>query len=759
MLTATGAKLLDFGLAKLRTVDKPVVGSQSFIPTEVSQLTMQGTIVGTLQYMSPEQLEGRDADPRTDLFALGGVMYEMLTGRKAFEGKSQASLIAAIIHVDPPSVTLLSPITPPALERIIRKCLAKNPDDRWQTAKDLVDELRWISGGNDPGSIVSSAASVPAAPPRRSRLSLALAGFFFLTTVALIAAILLHKEPRTFGMIRMKLDPPDKNVFPGGAPSPEFEISEDGRLVAFTAVENGKQLLWVQPFDSPTGQALTETAGASSPFWSPDGRHIGFFADTKLKKVEVTGGVPLTLCDLKAKEGEGGTWNSEGTILFAPTVTSGLMRVSANGGEPVPVTKVDAKSEVGHVWPQFLPDGRHFIYLSIGKAQEATAIYVGSLDGDAPKRLVQTQVRAAYASGYLLFVRENVLMAQRFDPKSFTLSREPVRVADQVATNFGNGRAAFKVSESGVLAFRTGVQSGYQQLVWFDRQSKQTVITPTPALFRTHDLAPDGKRIIVHRHDNSGGGGDLWIIEPDRNLTTRFTFGDSHYYGPIWSPDATKIVYSSAKTSHAADLYQKLSSGAASEELLLNTPNDKHAVDWSRDGKYILYESINAETKTDDLWVLPTFGDKKPIPFLTSPFHERRGRFSPDGKWIAYTSNESGQDQIYIQPFPPNGGKWQVSTSGGFEPRWRADGKELYYINSRTEAKLMAVTVKWSSTPEFMPPQEVLVLGNAGYGVDDANQYVVSADGQKFLLVRDIAGPTGGGSIEILFNWLAGLKK
>jgi WD40-like Beta Propeller Repeat len=351
-----------------------------------------------------------------------------------------------------------------------------------------------------------------------------------------------------------------------------------------------------------------------------------------------------------------------------------------------------------------------------------------------------------------------VLMAQKFDPKTFTLSEDPVRVADQVATNFGNGRAAFMVSESGMLAYRTGAQSGYQQLVWFDRQGKPSIITPTLALYRTHDLAADGKRIVVHRHDNTGGGGDLWIIEPDRNLTTRFTFGDSHYFGPIWSPDAAKIVYSSAKTSHPADLYQKLSTGAAREELLLSTPEDKHAVDWSRDGKYILYESVGAQTRTD-LWVLPTFGDKKPIPFLNTPFIERKGRFSPDGKWIAYTSNESGQDQIYLQPFPPNGGKWQVSTSGGFEPRWRADGKELYYISSQTEAKVMAVAVKWSATPELAPAQEIMAIGNAGYGVDDANQYVVSPDGQKFLFVRDIAQTTGGGSIDVLVNWLAGLKK
>jgi hypothetical protein len=393
--------------------------------------------------------------------------------------KGRASLIAAIMHVDPPPVSLLKPVTPPVLERIIRKCLAKNPDERWQTAKDLADELRWISDDNQPAAVSFNAPPQTAQPALlKQRWALTAAALLFLTTALLLIVILLHREPRTFGMVRMQMEPPERNVFHGGIPAPQFAISRDGRILAFAGRENGKVLMWVRAFDSPVSQPLTETTGGELPFWSPDGRYIGFFADSKLKKVEVTGGAPVTLTNIQSSIGEGGTWNENGAILYSAGVDHPIFRVPENGGEPAPVTKLDDSREVGHVWPQFLPDGRHFIYLSQGKAPEPSGIYVASLDGEAPKLVVPAQVRAAYASGYLLFVRESVLLAQPFDLNRLQLTGEPVRAAEQIAANTGSGRAAFAVSESGVLSFRTNANAGFQQLFWFDRNGKASVQPP-----------------------------------------------------------------------------------------------------------------------------------------------------------------------------------------------------------------------------------------------------------------------------------------
>jgi eukaryotic-like serine/threonine-protein kinase len=513
--------------------------------------------------------------------------------------------------------------------------------------------------------------------------------------------------------------------------------------------------------DSATSQQLPATVGGRIPFWSPDSHYVGFFADGKLKTIDVSGGAPLTLAiapsTLPGNPARGATWNREGTILFS-SVSSAILRVSDGGGEAVPVTRLNEKTENGHGWPQFLPDGRHFIYYSFGKQPDLGGIYVGSLDGGAPKLLVRSLSHGAYASGYLLFMREDVLMAQPLDVRSLALTSDPVRVADKIAVSAGTGSAEFAASESGVVAYRALVgNSDDMRFSWADREGKRIEINIDPAMYRTHDLSPDGKRLAAHRHDNAKNGGDIWITELERGLTTRFTFDGSHNFGPIWSPDGSSIVYSSAKDGTAVNLYTKAASGAAKEELLLETSEAKQADDWSRDGKYIVYEVVSSQSGRD-LWVLPLSGDRKPIPFLKTPFNERKGRFSPDGKWIAYTSNESGQDQIYIQPFPPNGGKWQISTNGGSEPRWRGDGKELYYVNA-TNSQLMAVAIKWSSIPEPDTPREIIPVQFGYLGVDAANQYVVTADGMKFIMQSSRQQLTGPVPITVLVNWLAALKK
>ena len=493
---------------------------------------------------------------------------------------------------------------------------------------------------------------------------------------------------------------------------------------------------------------------------SPDGRFIGFFAGGKLKKVEVSGGVPLTLCAVPGN-GQGGTWNRDGIVLFSAGGRSGLFRVAENGGEPVAVTKL-GDLEVGHVWPQFLPDGRHFIYLSLATAREDNGIYAGSLDGEPPKLIVKSLTRAAYAAGYLFFVRDTVLMAQPLDLKRFTLTAEPVRVAEQIATDPGNGPAGFAVSESGTVALRTGFNlnpENTQRFAWFDRAGKPSDIATDLAQYRTYDLSPDRKRLAGHRHDAKTGKGDIWIMELDRRLSTRFTFDNAHSLAPIWSADGSHITYVSAKDGSVADIYQKLASGAANEELLLKTTENKQTLDWSRDNRFILYQATGPQTGFD-LWVLPLAGDRKPEPFLKTQFNESKGRFSPDGKWIAYTSDESGRDQVYIQPFPATGGKWQISTAGGLEPQWRGDGKELFYLSSQSQdAKLMAVPLKWTSVPEAGTPQELFSMPTGNLGVDNTNHYSVTADGQRFLVQDSTAdGSQRPESITVLVNWLAAQK-
>jgi serine/threonine protein kinase len=506
MVTKTGGKLLDFGLAKTSASVGASAGI-SMLPTTPHNLTAQGTILGTFQYMAPEQLEGQEADTRTDIFAFGAVLYETLTGKKAFEGKSQASLIAAILEREPPAISSVQPLSPPILDRVVRKCLAKNPDDRWQTATDLLDELRWVTEASYTASATVSATT--RFQSRRLALVSAVAVALLLTSVVLTGVILLHRETTSLGTIRLAVFPPEKATFSVQTGRPEFAVSPDGRLITFSATDiAGKTLLWVQPFDSFTAQPMTETAGATSPFWSPDGRYIGFFAQGKLKKVEVSGGVPQTLCDAAA--GEGGTWNRDGLILFSPRNGSVLFRVSDAGGDATAVTALNpSRQEVSHLWPQFLPDGRHFIYLAQSRVAENGGIFLGSIDDEQTKLLVRSDVRAAYASGYLIFARitpgSATLMAQPFDTRRLTFTSEPVRVTEQLGGGGigGNasGAAAFAVSESGVLAFRTARRGGDTQFVWLDRRGKPLEPVGQPSIYRTHELSPDEERIATHRHE------------------------------------------------------------------------------------------------------------------------------------------------------------------------------------------------------------------------------------------------------------------
>jgi Tol biopolymer transport system component len=759
MLTKSGTKLLDFGLAKLAQEAVPAT-PESQLPTMKSGITGEGTILGTLQYMAPEQVEAKEVDARTDIFAFGAVAYEMATGKKAFEGKTQASLIAKILETEPPPISSLQPMTPPALDRVVKKCLAKEPEKRWQAASDVCDELKWIAeGGSQTGMPAPISASRKSALGD-GRLAWIVAAVFFLAASALGYFVYSRPVPQQAHAVRFTLFPPDKWSLAGtgavttGATAPVM-ISPDGQRVAFVAISGeGKSLLWVRSLDTLTVQSFAGTEGASAPFWSPDSRSLAFFAGGKLKKIDVSGGPPITLCD--APDNRGGTWNRDGLILFAPTNTSVLQKVSASGGLPAPAT-VLGQGELGQIRPSFLPDGQHFLYSTIApRPGLGGPIYLGSLDSAERKVLFNANsANALYAQGYLLFLRETTLIAQPFDARRLVLTGDAFPIAERIRTSTSTQPYGyFSASENGALVYQTGAETANSQLLWFDRTGKQIGALGDPADYSALELSPDGKRASVSIPDDAGKGEDIWLYDMARGLRTRFTFGPSNVFGSVWSPDGSRIVFNSRRKG-SFDLYQKASSGAGSEETLLEDNLNKYPDSWSPDGKFILYESLGS-SRNSNLFVLPLTGDRKPYPLLQTKFGEADGRISPDGRWVAYRSNESGRNEIYVAPFPGPGGKWQISTAGGYFPRWRHDGSEIFFLT--LDSRLIVASVNGKGVgfevgavkPLFAT--RIVAFTGAGY------QYDASADGQRFLINTSPEQATSA-PITVVLNWTAGLKK
>jgi serine/threonine protein kinase/Tol biopolymer transport system component len=756
MLTKNGAKLLDFGLAKLKQETTPAAAPVAQLPTISKNPTVEGTILGTLQYMAPEQVEGKidEIDGRTDIFSFGAVVYEMTTGKRAFEGKSPASVMAKILEVDPPPISSLQPMTPSALDRIVKKCLAKEPDDRWQTAKDLADELKWIAEGG-------SRAGVPPPVESKGELwqsvawgSVAIA----IAMTALAASVLyLRRAPTEVRSVRFTVGPPEKATFD---PSPNVvSVSPDGTRLALVAVDSsGKQLIWVRAVDSLAAQPVLETDGASQPFWSPDGQFIayGVLEQRKLKKIAVGGGPSQTVTDQYGM----GTWNREGVILFGPTGTTSLnmiQRVSAAGGTPAPVTTLDpSRHEDFHAWPCFLPDGKHFLYFAHSANPEDSAIYLGSLDSKNTKLLLNASSFVLYSPpGYLLFVREGTLMAQPFDADRLALTGDAFPIAEDVQFNSANGRAAFSVSENGVLAYRTGGALGGQG-VWMDLASKEmTEFGEIPGLASTNphfSLAPDEKRVAIDM--TTVQGRDLWLLDLARGTPSRFSLGLLSP-GMVWSPDGNSLTFV-ARRAGVTGLYQKLSNGAGQDELLLSA-TDVEPADRSQDGRFLLYQKNDPKTKWD-LWVLPLFGDRKPKPFLQTEFDESQGQFSPDGRWVAYASDESGRPEVYVQPFPGPGPKIPISTTGGMQPKWRHDGKELFYRVDGT-GKLMSVEIRANGQFQTGVPQLLSAkMSLANHGMTTGDHYAVSADGKRVFTFK--SSQEGSASpVTVVLNWTAGLKR
>ncbi|MCU1259437.1 MAG: serine/threonine protein kinase [Bryobacterales bacterium] len=711
LVTKQGIKLLDFGLAKRNSV------IQESDATRTAAITQEGQIAGTLQYMAPEQLQGKEADARSDIFSFGCVLYEMLSGERAFSGPSAASVIAGILEREAEPLQ-----TTPAVDRVIRTCLAKDPDRRFQTAIDLKRNLIWAMETN------------AVASPNKVRTPWVVAAAGVLIA---IAVSVFHFAAVTPAAHETRLD----IVTPATSSPTSFALSPDARRIAYVASADGPSRLWVRPFDSTLAQPLPGTEGAINPFWSPDSRSLGFFADQKLKRIDLGGGQPQTLAGVLNLTAQG-TWSPGGVILFTPGGAAPLVRIPASGGPAEAATKL-GKGQTFHRTPRFLPGGRQFLFYATGEDQ---SLWLGSLDGAEPRHITAiapgTDSAAEYlAPGWLVRVRQGALVAQHFDAGSGQLSGEPVPLARGVSVDSTTQAGSFSVSPGGTIAWRGG-GGGRRQLIWFNRSGENAGAfgAPDEANLLHPELSPDGKRAAITR--GPVGSGDIWMQEGTR--TSRFTFDPTDDRWPIWSPDGARVAFSSRRKG-PLNLYHKPATASGNEELLLQSADNKAPNSWSPDKRFILYWSSQ---NNGDLMVLPLTGERKPFPFVSTPFSEIQGAFSPDGKWVAYQSNESGRYEIYVRPFPGPGGQWQVSTGGGISPRWRADGKELYYL--APDAKLMAVAVAAKGATFAPGTPEALFPTHITPGIFK-QQYDVGRDG-RFLINTELETASTE-PIHLLLNW------
>jgi serine/threonine protein kinase/Tol biopolymer transport system component len=744
MLTSTGAKLLDFGLAK------PVVALAAAatvtVPAKDSPVTEQGTIVGTFQYMSPEQVEGKEVDGRSDIFSLGTVLYEMVTGRRAFQGKSNFSLASAILEKEPEAMSAIKPMTPAALDHAVKKCLAKAPDERWQSASDLASELKWIGE-----SRASGAAMLPVSGSQRRRLAWIATGIGIVIAVIVSFAGGYFSRPVANDSIRSFIPAPENTsfLFVGNAGGPPV-LSPDGKNLAFVASEaGGASRIYVRPLGTLEARPLSGTDNAWAPFWSPDGRKLGFFADGKLKIIDIQGGTPVSLAD--APTPRGGSWSPDGTILFAPEFRSCLYRVPASGGAEVAVTRVDAPKHTSHRWPWFLPDGKHFLYLAISHQaprDENDGIYFASLDGKENIRLKAAFTNAQYASGFLLYVRDGELVAQEFDPSTGKLHEEEKQVANGVSEDGTTWRAAFTVSPNGLLAFYPGAHVD-TQLAWYDRAGKQlgtlgetfgALVASTSSAAQLR-LSSAGDRAALAIQ---GSVNDIWVMGVARGVRQRLTFGLSSI-NPVWSPDGKWVAYRTV-TKEGFAIARRLSAGGP-EETILSAKAMILPADWSTDGKYLLYVKA-AEGTHSEIWALPLVGDRTPFQIVPSgAYTSEAPRFSPDMRWIAYWSDESGRPEVYVVPFH-GGGKWEISTNGGTGPIWRNDGKELFFLSLSLVVTAMPMSAEGGQL-KLGAPRALFRTSVTAYDV--------APGGQKFLSF--VVGDRGSKPITLVTNWTADLKK
>ena len=751
MLTPTGAKLLDFGLAK-PAAPLTSVATLTAAATQTTPMTQEGTIVGTFQYMSPEQVEGKELDGRSDIFSFGAVLYEMLTGQRAFPGKSQLSVVSAILEKEPVPISSIKPMTPPALDHTIRRCLAKEPEGRWQTARDLALELKWIAAG-------APQTAMPAIRPNRERLIWI---FAVLTLLLTLAAVYFRTAPDLPQSTWSSILPPENTRFAYFAGP--VTVSHDGRKLAFVATTSeGQDVVWMRSLDAPNAKALSGTEGATFPFWSGDDRSIGFFAGGKLKTIEAAGGPVLTICD--APGNRGGTWNQSGVILFAAT-WGGIYRVPSSGGTPTVITNLEAShGELTHRWPYFLPDGRHFFYLAanfLSGDMETASVYLGSLDSKDTKLLFHARSNAAYSSGYVLYVRDRTLMAQAYDEKQLEVRGQPLPISGQVQYDELIWRGVFSGSPNGILAYQGGNTGANSRMIVFDRAGKEVKTIGAPADLIAHRISPDGQRLAVGVLDSSVSNYKLWLYDLFREKETRLTFGPDRISNPVWAPDGSSIVYGANKKG-PYDIFEKRADSTGTEELVLQSDANKYPTDWSADGRFIAYSAPSPGKSKIQVWILPRSGERKPYIFLGGDFNVGEGRFSPDGRWLAYTSDESGRAEVYATPFPSAASKWQVSVAGGSSPRWRHDGKELFYLAA--DSDLTAAQVDTSGAVfqvGAVRPLFHMLLRTGASRLDlspTSGQigYDAAPDGKWFVVNSPLTGSPP--PITLITNWAAELKK
>ncbi|MGD0697638.1 MAG: protein kinase [Terriglobia bacterium] len=754
-------KVLDFGLAKALAPDTSGTHLANS-PTISIAATQAGVILGTAAYMSPEQAKGKIVDRRTDIWAFGCVLYEMLGGKQAFEGETVSDVLAAVIMKDP-DWNALAADTPAGIQKLLRRCLQKDPKQRLRDIGDAriaIEET--LSGTGDAEADLVPAQGRPQGPPlqpwRRALpwaaalLCVGLAGVF---AIGYFRAISVPARS-----VRSYILPPEKTTFAFEAKTGTPVLSPDGRKLLFAARNSaGVERLWIRPLDSAAAQPLEDTEGASFPFWSPDSRFVGYFAQGKLMKIDTSGGPNQTVCD--APSGRGGAWSLDGRIVFTPERLAGLEQVAAAGGTPTPLVPLNrSNQQLTLRWPVFLPDGHHFLYFAGNPLSEVAAstngIYLGSLDGKDRKFLVQADSNALYAPpGFLLFLKGATLVAQPIDTRRLELTGEAVPVAEEVANPRDYRLGHFSVSQYGDLVYELGGQDR-EQVAWLDAGGKQLGEVGEPGTIQDLRLSPDGETLAEVAP--AGKNVDLWLLDLARGVRTRFTFNPAEDMSPAWSPDGTKIAFSSMRSGQF-DIYVKPTNGTGTAQPLVQDNARKFVDDWSGDGRYLAYMRDSPQGKNgSDIWILPLFGDKKPFPFLASPFNEAQASFSPDDRWLAYVSDESGKFEVYVVPFPQGNGKWQVSTGGGGNPRWRRDGKELFYVSPADE--LMAVEVREKSGSLEVGNPRTLFRTNsvAAYRINSVAAYDVAPDGNKFVVLTQPA-QSSAQPITLVTNWTALLKK
>jgi eukaryotic-like serine/threonine-protein kinase len=753
MLTKSGAKLMDFGLAKAPVAPLGTLSGSNSLATISQPLTTEGTIVGTIQYMAPEQLEGKEADKRSDIFALGSVLYEMVTGKRAFEGKTTASTIAAILAAQPKPLSAMQPLSPPALEHVIASCIAKDPEERWQSCADVSRELEWVAKEPKPADV----------SPRSGKLlwtllavGVVIAAAFFLSTRwskvrARVSQFEVNPPPNTYFNFRGLSGPPIS--------------SPDGSKIAFVAFTQGKSGtagLWLRSLDSTEARFLPGTEGAIYPFWSPDGEFLAFFAGGKLKKLDLSGGNAIPICDVL--EGRGGTWSTEGVIVFGSRADT-LSRVDASGGKPVRLTSLDeARHETSHRWPQFLPDQKHFLFIAQAPQIPSARVFVASLDSPKPVMLEDLTSTATFSNNHMLYVSDNSLLIRGFDPGTLRFTGEPVIIAEHVQNDPQFNFAAFSVSDS-TLVYQTGAVVAGTRLVSYDRSRKQTVLSEEKNLLQTVMLSPKGDQLAASLGISSGQLNDVWVFDLHTNTKTKLTF-DQRSFSPVWLPDGKRVAFDRVDAD-GDTIIAKDVSGSGAEEVLFklpiqtgsaggeSAPQKLYPVGWTPDGKFLIYRSPG------EVSALSLDSGRK----STSLFSLKAGwagvALSPDGRWLAYSSQESGLPEIYVVPLriapdgtpSISGGKWQVSNGGGTIPAWRGDGKELFFTNTSSNTLMssrLSITGDHFSHDE---PQPLFDLD--AHPV--SNYYAVARDGQKIYMTTYGAGSTA--PFTVTTNWLDLLKK